>query len=99
MATEEEQDEIIWRRRLKKRLAAVAFIKSTLEYTTCCSRPSTPDPLDRTVSKRRWEQAVMDFRRDLRIGEVNLGLEKESNFPAQPVADEGAYVIWFRMSL
>jgi hypothetical protein len=62
------EDEIIWRRRLTKRLAALRFVKATTDYVRCQARPPTPDPFDRAVSKRRWEQRVQDFRRALRDG-------------------------------
>jgi len=60
------EDETIWRRRLIKRLAAVRFMKASPEYATCNARPSTPDPMDRTISKRRWERSIQEFRRALR---------------------------------
>ncbi len=60
------EDETIWRRRLAKRLSGVRFVKATPEYAACCSRPPTPDPYDRTVSKRRWERSLKDFRRAIR---------------------------------
>ena len=60
------EDETIWRRHLAKRLAGVRFVKATADYAACCSRPPTPDPFDRTVTKRKWEKSMQDFRRALR---------------------------------
>ncbi len=60
------EDETIWRRRLAKRLAGVRYVKASPEYAACCVRPATPDPFDRTVSKRHWERTMQEFRRVLR---------------------------------
>ena len=59
-------DELIWRRRLGKRQAGVRFVKASPDYAACCLRPPTPDPFDRTVTKRRWERSMQDFRRAIR---------------------------------
>ena len=60
------EDDTIWRRRLAKRLAGVCAVKASPDYAACCVRPTTPDPSDRTVSKRRWERSMQEFRRALR---------------------------------
>ena len=60
------RDDSIWRRRLTKRLAGVRSVKTSLEYAASSVRPPTPDPSDRTVSKRRWQRSVQEFRRALR---------------------------------
>ena len=52
-------------RQLRKRSAAVLHIKTTHDYCfraaifPAFSRPATPDPTDLCVSKRRWEEWVM----------------------------------------
>ena len=47
-----------WPTRERKRVNGVAFIKGTPEYqeTPSHRRLPSPDPYDRTVSKRKWEQ-------------------------------------------
>ena len=63
-------------RRFRKRHAAVAAIKSKMEYTVYHATvplrqhlviplARTPDPDDVSLSKRQWEMAVMQWRRDL----------------------------------
>ena len=58
-----------WLRRLSHRRKAVCSIKSTLEYKASAAstrRPPTPDPEDRSVSKRGWEACVQKWRRELK---------------------------------
>lgn len=58
-----------WQRRLSHRRAGVSYVKSTWEYKTSAansSRPPTPNPADRNVSKRMWEKAIQTWRRDLK---------------------------------
>lgn len=58
-----------WERRIRHRRAAVTHIKFTPEYVasnTHFSRPRTPDPEDRKLSKRSWEKSLQAWRRDLR---------------------------------
>ena len=58
-----------WERRIRHRRAAVNHIKCTPEYVAAnahSSRPPTPDPEDRNVSKRSWEKSVQAWRRDLK---------------------------------
>merc|ERR1712137_583628 len=67
-----------WQRRIAKRTGAVATIKGTAEYQAFFARggasalapgvpaPKTPDPQDRSVSKRNWESSVMEWRTALR---------------------------------
>ena len=59
-------------RRLRKRAAAVAAVKRlTPSYTfKRAGRPSTPDPSDLSISKRRWEASVQKWRRELRTVEL-----------------------------
>ena len=38
-------------------------------------RPSTPDPTDRTLSKRTWERGIQLWRFDLRNVALNLAKE------------------------
>lgn len=65
-----------WQRRHEKRVNVITGIRSTLEYETMAaarsagklgaSAPTTPDPHDRRISKRKWETTVMQWRNDLR---------------------------------
>jgi len=73
MAPATEED---WQRRTDKRSLAVATIKASPEYqlyvsnrdheTISVPAPVTPDPDDRSVSKRSWEAGVMRWRSTLR---------------------------------
>ena len=62
-ASEEE-----WRRRQRTRRAIVAAIKDSPEYLAlqASCRPATPDPKDRTTSKRSWETKVQMWRNALK---------------------------------
>jgi len=71
-ASEEE-----WQRRISKRRAVVSNVKETPEYKAMADSrgagehsgspaPTTPDPNDRTISKRRWESEVMQWRTAVR---------------------------------
>ena len=59
-------------RRLRKRAAGVAAVKRlTPSYTfKRAGRPSTPDPGDLSISKRKWEASVQKWRRELRTVEL-----------------------------
>merc|ERR1719210_2251032 len=68
-----EASEEDWLRRIEKRKAAVMVVKASQEYKVhreSASQkellglpvPRTPDPTDRTVSKRRWEEEVRLWR-------------------------------------
>ena len=58
-----------WERRLRKRHAAVAHVKSTSDYRICEREDllvNPPfEPGDRTVSKRKWERNIQRWRRAL----------------------------------
>ena len=58
-----------WARRLRKRLAAVAHVKSTSDYRTCEREDLLLDPPfepeNREVSKRMWERSIMLWRETL----------------------------------
>ena len=58
-----------WERRLRKRHAAVAHLKSTSDYRICEREDllvNPPfEPGDRTVSKRKWEASIQLWRRAL----------------------------------
>ena len=64
-----------WRvadRRHRKRCEGVRAVKRTDEYimavANCgASRPATPDPWNRRLSKRTWETRMQAWRVDLRI--------------------------------
>eukprot|EP00929_Paragymnodinium_shiwhaense_P010722 TRINITY_DN11563_c0_g1_i2.p1 TRINITY_DN11563_c0_g1~~TRINITY_DN11563_c0_g1_i2.p1 ORF type:complete len:320 (+),score=70.90 TRINITY_DN11563_c0_g1_i2:178-1137(+) len=72
--TEEE-----WDRRHNKRKHAIIIVKSAnddwkrLEAARQAGEalgpaaPRTPDPMDRAISKRQWEQGVMNWRTHLRV--------------------------------
>jgi len=62
-----------WHKRKEKRVNLVQSIKTTPEYekmsssrSTGTPAPSTPDPRDRQISKRKWEAEVMRWRNALR---------------------------------
>ena len=62
-----ESTEEQWQRKLAKRKGAVFEIKRTPKYlhsTHCNSaaRPRTPEPWNRSVSKRQWETSVRNWR-------------------------------------
>merc|ERR1719502_704199 len=67
-----EASEEDWERRREMRAKAISIVKSTAEYQWYESRasrgerPRTPDPADRTVSKRRWKYDVEMWRTELR---------------------------------
>ena len=51
-----------WKERIDHRITAVKHIKSTLAYyysLRFADRPRSPDPCDRTLSKRDWENDVV----------------------------------------
>ena len=71
-----EASEEDWKRRIEHHTAAVDYIKTTSQYSRFAAdrekgvekdktRPKTPDPEDRTVSKRDWEKSVQRWRMDL----------------------------------
>merc|ERR1712048_378595 len=55
-----------WQERISKRHASLELVKRLEEYSRCLTSgrqlPPAPDATDRTVSKRRWEEQVMNFR-------------------------------------
>lgn len=57
-----ELSEEDWQHRINKRRRAIADIKATEPYlrlrTSGPNRPTTPDPADRTMNKRRWDHVV-----------------------------------------
>ena len=68
---------VAWASRISHRSNAVDAIKRSSDYDhigrlesddqiSATLRPRTPDPLDRTVSKRHWEMSVQDWRARLR---------------------------------
>ena len=60
-----------WARRLRKRMAAVAHVKSTIQYRICERNDllvhARFQPDDRTVSKRAWEISIQRWRRTLKL--------------------------------
>jgi len=64
----EEQKE----RRLAKRQEFVEFTKASEVYKSRCgSRAVTPDPLDQTISKRRWDKLVTSWKHALTLGSTD----------------------------
>ena len=66
-----------WVRRTAHRAAVLAAVKRGANYLAATQdptfpRPQTPDPTDRTVSKRRWERGVQQWRKDLEGVVANL---------------------------
>lgn len=73
-----EASEEDWQRRTEKRQAAVVAVKMSPEYLAYAATrhqqghvlaapvPGTPDPNDRAVSKRHWEEEVRQWRTALR---------------------------------
>lgn len=75
-ATEED-----WERRHAKRQAAVQNVKASQEYSEFYAShdpdagipaPRTPDPMDRNISKRHWEEQVRVWRTTLRGEQATL---------------------------
>jgi len=62
LATEED-----WLRRCSKRRDIIATIKASSDYTERGqAAPGTPDPDDRGISKRTWEDVIRGWRQGLR---------------------------------
>jgi len=71
-----EASEGTWQRRAEKRQLSVTAGKATPEYAAYTAaipqehrtseNPRTPDPMDRTVSKRQWDEGVRLWRLALR---------------------------------
>lgn len=71
-----EPSEESWRRRAEKRQLSVIACKATPEYTAYSAavprserrgaEPQTPDPLNRAISKRQWDEQVRLWRSALR---------------------------------
>ena len=71
-------DDAGWEKRLKKRLRVFKAQKASYDYTRVlvaasvdeavdARRPQSPDPRDRTASKRQWESSMRRWRLSLRI--------------------------------
>ena len=65
--------QLSWLEMQRKREAGVEAVKRSADYQQfprfglfAQRRPPTPDPADRTVSKRSWEAGMQRWRRDLR---------------------------------
>ena len=63
---------MVWRHRCLHRQDGVRAVKRSLHYTILeaaqLQRPKSPDPQDRTVSKRDWERRVQQWRFGLAVG-------------------------------
>mmetsp|Transcript_10247 Transcript_10247/g.35887 ORF Transcript_10247/g.35887 Transcript_10247/m.35887 type:complete len:212 (-) Transcript_10247:111-746(-) len=70
-----------WEERHSKRRNMIAVVKATSEYEAfwvsqpsaassefdgCVPAPTTPDPMDRNISKRHWDAVLKTWRKDLR---------------------------------
>ena len=73
----ESTDKKVEERRRRHRRETVAAIKRHKDYVSAAllnpeiddeqgARPITPDPEDLSISKRSWEAAVIEWRRQLR---------------------------------
>lgn len=64
--------EEVWRHRCLHRQDGVCAVKRSVHYTILeaaqVQRPKSPDPQDRTVSKRDWERSVQRWRFGLAVG-------------------------------
>jgi len=71
-----ELSEEDWNRRCETRQRAVDFGKITPEYARCCEARAlgeveatgleTPNPKDRSISKRQWKYIVQKWRNELK---------------------------------
>ena len=67
-------DEAVWQRRFEHRRAGVLAVKYGNIYSDVhwrsinfgVRRPSSPDPVDRSVPKRAWEKGMQDWRKELK---------------------------------
>eukprot|EP00973_Karenia_brevis_P095469 12427481-Karenia_brevis.AAC.1 len=71
-----KSDDAEWERRLRKRWDGIAAVQKHGLYVEimlkCITgqrseelRPNTPNPRDRSVSKRNWEASMIQWRKDL----------------------------------
>ena len=61
--------EEVWNKRIWHRQNAIQIVKGKREYLHSReqpNRPTTPDPLDRNISKRDWEKGVQKWQAQLR---------------------------------
>lgn len=78
-----ELSEEAWQHRIDKRGRAIASLKDTDMYRLCAgTRPRTPDPADRALGKRQWDEVVTQWKRALR----SAGLQANSG--PQELAEE-----------
>lgn len=77
-------DETVWRRRCETRHQGIVLMKTNDLYFQAMwaahekniARPRTPDPFDRSTSKREWEKNMMIWRKELhRIAQSSIGVE------------------------
>jgi len=90
-ATEEE-----WRRRISKRREGLASVKTEKYYSNYqlnaklsgdrgIARPISPDPEDRTLSKRKWEKQACRWRNRYRLADMQAHVRAHC-----PEADEAS---------
>jgi len=81
-----ELSEEAWQHRIDKRSRAIASLKDTDMYRLCSgTRPRTPDPADRALGKRQWDEVVTQWKRALRSASVQA-----SPVPQCPLEEQGA---------
>ena len=62
-----------WAERVRKRIICIELIKASDLYLTPWSAstqepiPTTPDPYDRSKSKRVWERGIQKWKKELQI--------------------------------
>ena len=79
----EVDDEETWQRREAHRTAGVVAVKRSRQYLivtedTENARPKTPNPRDRTLSKRGWERGVQVWRVKLEAAAIAVRLQRRA---------------------
>ena len=91
----DSDDEDEWMRRHAKRMSIVESTKKSPEYEHMLrcgpimqvldeSRPPTPDPTDRRLSKRQWEHTVMNWRHDLQRWTTRMDVDAHTDAVKHP---------------
>ena len=76
----EVTEEQHWQRKLEKRIGALSAIKKKYSHSRHCNsatRLLTPEPSNRTISKRQWEASVKHWRDALKM-QLNRQMLKEA---------------------
>jgi hypothetical protein len=83
-------NEIEWTHRMKKREDGVRAVKSSPEYVEMlimlstgemdeAERPLSPEPVNRTLSKRTWEQGMMTWRDNIKVSITSSRLSRSTD--------------------